>query len=100
MQLDFKVNHSVTYKEVTLMIGFNILNKRLPITREGVTSYLQSLLALGGSNLVSTRCNEVKKDYRFKEVKEESLAICRKYFPELFEDKDVSLSCSFIKSGE
>jgi hypothetical protein len=100
MQLNFKVNHSLTYKEVTLMIGFNILNKRHPITREGVSSYLESLLSLGGFNLVSSRCKEVYQDKRFNQIKEESLSICRKYFPELFEDKDVSLSCSFIKSGE
>ena len=100
MQLDFNVSHKLSYKEVTLVIGFNIINNRLPITREGVTSYLHSLLSQGGVSLINTRCSEVKRDTRFKEVKEQSLSVCRKYFPELFEDKDVRLSCSFIKSGE
>lgn len=100
MQLDFKISHTLSYKEVTLMIGFNILNKRHPITREGIISYAESLLSVGGKNLISDRCREVYSNKKFKDIKEESLAISRKYFPELFEEKDVSLSCSFIKSGE
>lgn len=100
MQLNFSVSHAITYKEVTLLIGFNILNNRLPITREGIVSYMQSLLSVGGQNLIQNRCKEVSSSKKFNEIKEESLAISRKYFPELFEEKDVSLSCSFIKSGE